>query len=241
VPRHPISRPLSVISHLNQAKSKSSQAGTESSKIRPNWSKENPWISFAELSVFKGLRRPPGPKFVLASRPRYIRHQHGDRRTRPRASACGRPCARAPCSPRVVCRFHCLRFGLLRSLKASEGLAPLGSRTGGRSCVRLGGRAPHGANRGNPRPWNLGSHGAGSWGKDRAIRSDVRQRCVRSEKPEPVSSVSSERAPALHACEYLTNPCLRGLSFGFAMRGGCGRFPSGAFGRLSSSDVITTE
>jgi hypothetical protein len=48
-------------------------------------------------------------------------------------------------------------------------------------------------------------------------------------EPEPVSSLwISGRAPALHACEYVSTPAFDTYPFRFAMRGGCGRFLSGA-------------
>jgi hypothetical protein len=53
--------------------------------------------------------------------------------------------------------------GPLGLFEASEGLAPLESRTVGRPHVRLGGRAAPGANQGNPRPWDQSpGHGPGT-------------------------------------------------------------------------------
>jgi hypothetical protein len=45
------------------------QIRASSSKARPNQSQENPWISFAESSLFNNLRRPPGPFFLFAPLP----------------------------------------------------------------------------------------------------------------------------------------------------------------------------
>jgi hypothetical protein len=132
------------VSFNSSRKSKPRQAGTESSKIRPNLSQENPWISFAGSNLFKGLRRPPGPKnppsplfpdkFVFNMR--YRGAPAGFRL----GGVMGGVGVR--CSPPIVCLpSHYLRFGVLRLLGASEELAPLASRTVERPRVRLGDRA----------------------------------------------------------------------------------------------------
>jgi hypothetical protein len=55
-----------------QAKSKFSQIQPNPAKLRqalPKIIKGNPWISFAELSLFKELRGPPRPSFFLRPLP----------------------------------------------------------------------------------------------------------------------------------------------------------------------------
>jgi hypothetical protein len=66
-----------------QAESKPSQIRASSSKARPKWSKEIPWISFAQSSLIKGLRRPLGPFFSFAPFPPQTRR--GRRRRCPLA------------------------------------------------------------------------------------------------------------------------------------------------------------
>jgi hypothetical protein len=61
----------------------------------------------------------------------------------------------------------------------------------------------------------------------RSIRCAARIRPLERE-PEPVSGLSSGRAPALHACVCLTTPVFSAYPFDSPVRGGCGRFPSGA-------------
>ena len=64
----------------------------------------------------------------------------------------------------------------------------------------------------------------------RSIRRPGRK-CVRlSQEPEPVSSLKAKRTGASPSCPRLShNPCLRAFSLGLrAIRGGSGRFPSGA-------------
>ena len=59
---------------------------------------------------------------------------------------------------------------------------------------------------------------AGRRGKDRAIRSDVRQECVRLKKLDPVFEPlhkADGRQPFMPH-EYLTNPCLEVLSLRLA-------------------------
>jgi hypothetical protein len=64
--------------------------------------------------------------------------------------------------------------------------------------------------------------------KDRPIDPMSGKKFARK-RPEPVSSPMNKRTGASPSCrECLTNPCLLMLPFGFAMRGGCGRVPSGA-------------
>ena len=53
-------------SPISRRTSKSNQIRASSSKIWPNLAKENPWISFAGLSLIKALRRPLGPFFFCA-------------------------------------------------------------------------------------------------------------------------------------------------------------------------------
>ncbi len=77
--------------------------------------------------------------------------------------------------------------------------------------------------------------------KRQADRSDVRQEFARLERARTgFKPLDSGRAPALHACECLTTPAFKTYPFVVSpMRGGSGRFPSGAWQRLSSSDGIT--
>jgi hypothetical protein len=122
----------------------------------------------------------------------------------------------APCRL-GLCSFL-FSFRVPGSVAASEGPAPfLRSRTTGGDSVRpcrprsLIAKRESGV-RGSP----------GSWARDRGPektgRSIRRQATIRplEKEPEPVSSQwTSGRAPALHALEYLTNPCLRYLSLRF--------------------------
>jgi hypothetical protein len=120
----------------------------------------------------------------------------------------------------------CFRFGGLRCLEASEGLAPsLRSRTIGRVSVRpWRPRSLMSAKR-EPRPtepspgykpgYKPGPGSADPRKKTgRSIRCAARIRPL--EKPEPVSNASSGRAPALHARECLTTPAFESYPFGFA-------------------------
>ena len=119
--------------------------------------------------------------------------------------------------------------------EASEGLAPFPIVDGWTPFVRLGGRVVRGRGQGNPR---LRAKSPMTGDKDRrSIRCPARIRPL--EKPDPVFELKpSGRAPALHACECLTNSAFEPYPLVFAMRGGSGRFPSGAFRRLSSSDCF---
>jgi hypothetical protein len=70
----------------------------------------------------------------------------------------------------------------------------------------------------------------------RSIRCPARMRPL-EKSPIRLEPLASGRAPALHASRVSHDPCLRYLSPSVSrVRGGCGRFPSGAFRRLSSSD-----
>ena len=130
------------------------------------------------------------------------------------------------CSPRSL-SFLLSSFRFLRSPRASEGLAPFRSRTLGRHLPRLGGREPHGREPGNP---GVHGHRPEDQGKKtgRSIRCPARIRPLKK-SPIRLEPLASGRAPALHACECLTMPVFEPYPFGFAMRGGSGRFLSGAF------------
>jgi hypothetical protein len=169
-------------------------------------------ISFSESSPFKDLRRPPALCSCCAA--------SGLRRRRPR-----RPRSFASgCSS-----FAWSSFRVLRSLEAGEGLAPFSI------ADAFGAFASDPGGRGKPderekrRP---GAHGAKARGledKNTPIDSTSGKNASASKEPDPVSSLSSGRAPALHACEVSHDACLCSLIPSIRpIRGGCGRFPSGA-------------
>ncbi len=170
-------------------------------------------LPFTESSLIKGLRRPPKA-----------------------ASGLGSAAAAWGCSfAWLVCRSFDLRLLFLRSRDASEGLAPfLRSRTLGRRLSDWAAEKPHCAKRGT---LASSDHHPEDRGKRQADRSDARQECVRFNEPEPVSSlgIADGRQPFMPASISRT-PAFEHLSLRFAARGGSGRFPWGAFGRLSSSD-----
>jgi len=86
---------------------------------------ENPWISFAELSLFKDLRRPSGPKILSCPpAPDKLAFSMGYRRTRgPMLPPMRTAWAGVPCSPLSFVSTISVS-GSSRSLEASEGLAP---------------------------------------------------------------------------------------------------------------------
>ena len=75
-----------------QGQSKLSQIGAESGKAGPNFSQGIPWISFAESSLFKGLRRPLRAFFLSPppsqGAPRSRANMRPRRNTLPRAPSC---------------------------------------------------------------------------------------------------------------------------------------------------------
>jgi hypothetical protein len=69
---------LSHVLQLRQARSKPNPNLAESSQIGPSPHKNNPrkrlgfpWMSLSELSLFKELRGPPGPKIILTAFSRF--------------------------------------------------------------------------------------------------------------------------------------------------------------------------
>ena len=169
------------------------QAGRNKFQIRRNEIQiQNPSISFAKSSLIKGLRRPPKATSGLESA----------------AAAWG--CSFAW----LVCRSFDLRFLFLRSREASEGLAPfLRSRTLGRRLSDWAAGKPHCAKRGtvassDHRPEDREKK------TGRSIRCAARMRPLKRARTgfEPLDS---GRAPALHACEYLTIPAFEHLSLRF--------------------------
>jgi len=170
-------------------------------------------LPFTESSLIKGLRRPPKA-----------------------ASGLGSAAAAWGCSfAWLVCRSFDLRLLFLRSRDASEGLAPfLRSRTLGRRLSDWAAEKPHCAKRGT---LASSDHHPEDRGKRQADRSDARQECVRFNEPEPKRR---DRCSKARVREILAG--MKGWRpsviprLETAARGGSGRFPSGAFGRLSSSD-----
>jgi hypothetical protein len=127
-------------------------------------SKENPWISFAESSLIKELRRPPRPFFFLGRfRPSKAHRQR-------------RRCLFVPDCP----SSFCLHFGILRYSRARERLAPFRSRV--LVLVRrltpfppdLAATSLNGAKKGT-----LHGPKARGAGKRQGDRSDLRQEYVR--------------------------------------------------------------
>jgi hypothetical protein len=124
-------------------------------------------------------------------------------------------------------------FRVLRSLEAGEGLAPFSIADAWAPFVRL--ERPSGS-----RARTEGTHFRAEsprTGDKTGDRSDVGKELSPLKKPEPVSSlwVADGRQPFMPDY-YLTNPAFEPYPFGFAMRGGSGRFPSARLRRLSSSD-----
>ena len=122
-----------------QAKSKLSQILASFSKARTKSSKENPWISFAESSLIKGLRRPPGPFFIFCAASRL---EGGDGRRR-----------RCPFAW-VRVSFPWSSFRVRPCLfERGEGLAPFFKIADARALfVRLGGRGADEREKRTPRP-----------------------------------------------------------------------------------------
>ena len=153
-----------------------------------------------ELSLFNSLRRPPGPKNLLGrtSPDQFVFDMGYSRARRPgfrpwRAIAASALLIRPELliGPLV---FVSLSFGLF---EASEGLAPLESRTVGRPHVRLGGRAAPGVNRGNGRP-RTKARGAGEKRQGDSIRRPAGMRPLK--KLNPVSSLCIKRTGASPSC-----------------------------------------
>jgi hypothetical protein len=172
------------------------QAGPEGTKF-------NPSISFAESSLMKGLRRPPHGLFCFWAASGLKGAAESVRR-----------CLFALGSLSVLLSS----FRVLRSSRASEGLAPFWSRI----CVfvrRMDAICPtrraaslKGENQGtsvhespshNPRVMSPGTGTEDAVKTGQSIGCPARMRPLK--EPEPVSSLwISGRAPALHACECLT-------------------------------------
>ena len=187
-----------------QAKSKLSQIRASSSKARTKYSKGNPWISFAELSLIKALRRPPGPFFIFAPLPA-LKEATGRRRRCPFAWG--------------SCVFLGLHFEFVLAFSSEvKGWRLFHDRGRSGVFVRLGGRGADEREKGTPASTDPGTYlrGPGPRGKRQADRSDVRQEFARK-GPEPVSSPMDKRTGASPSCrECLLNPCLLMLPFRFA-------------------------
>ena len=144
----------------------------------------------------------------------------------------------AACSPLSVVLFR-LHFGVLRSLEASEGLAPfLRSRTRWAPFPPdLPAAEPRCAKKGNPVRGSIpGSKARGprTGNKDRPIDPMSGKNTSASQKARTgFRALASGRAPALHASRSISQSLpSRLIPFVSLMRGGCGRFcraRSGAF------------
>jgi hypothetical protein len=178
-------------------------------------------LSFSGLSLIKELRRPIRRfgAVLFVALPASEPPRHVD----------------VACLPRIVCRSFCLHFGFLRSREASEGLAPFRSRTFGRHVSDLAAASLKGGNRGSVASSGLGPGPRAKTG--RSIRCPARIRPLQKARSGSSLRPADGRQPFMPASVSRPLP-FESCPFGFAMRGGCGRFPSGAFRRLSSSDTL---
>jgi hypothetical protein len=141
------------------------------------------------------------------------------------------------------------RSSVLLSSFLSSGLsnkrragAILWSRVRGTPFARPDGREPQRREKGNGGVHGSPGHSPGTGDRGPSEKTGRSIRCPAEirplEGPEPVSGLEdSGRAPALHASRVSHDACPGISSLRFRrLRGVCGRFPSGAFRRPSSSE-----
>ena len=156
-----------------------SQIRASSSKACPNSSQENPWISFAESSLIKELRRPPRPFFFCAP-----------------ISPSRRPGGSAGAArPPSVVPFR-LHFRVLRSRGQVKGWRHFDRERLGGDSADLPAASLTKANRGNPRVLGLVSETEVR--KKRAI-DPTSGKNSSAPRARSGSSLWRGRAPALHA------------------------------------------
>jgi hypothetical protein len=198
---------IQVFSKPNPNRAKS---GPHPAKLGQNKAKENPWIPFAELSLIKTLRRPPGPFLSLR------RFPPG---RRPRASP-ARPVRHCVSLPWSSFRVRPCLF------KRGEGLAPFHDRG------RLGVVCPTRRPPPDEREKGTRARGLGPRGKRQADQSDVRQEFARKRARsgfEPLG-IADGRQPFMPRVSH--NPCLLMLPFCFAH---ARRMPPLSVGRLDNA------
>ena len=229
----------------------------------PNFSERNPnskpWISFAEFSLIKGLRRPPPhdissicnsqsprpeePRAAGVSKDAPARTTDAAHRTilrdamlriPPQDEESGDTRARRRCLFASTFRSFCLRFGSSSFMKQVKGWRHFDRGTLGRHFrPTWRPREPHCAKKGT-----LHGPKARGLGKRQADRSDVRQE-IRPLKRARTGfrAYTSGRAPALHCLRVSHDPCLQAYPFGFAdCEADAAAFRRARRERLSSSE-----
>jgi hypothetical protein len=188
------------------------QIRASSSKIRPNLSKENPWISFdflRRIEPYQGLTPTPRAFFLLAPLP--ASNEATGRRDAARSHG-------------FECRFLGLHFEFVLAFSSEVKGWRLFMIADARALfARPGGRELQEREKGNAGV----DEGPLRKKAGRSIRCPARDSPAK--EPEPVSGLwTSGRAPALHAASVSRTPLPFDASLPFCrLRCECGRFPSG--------------
>ena len=186
-----------------EAKPKLSQMRASSSKARKNSSEENPCFSFAELSLFNYLRRPPTAFFLFG------------------ANSGFRCRGEAGVFAQAVRRSFGLRFRFLQLFEQGmKGWRRFMIADARASFVRLVGRGADEREKGTPASTDHPGHvcpGTATSRKKtgRSIRRSARIRPLGKSPNRFRAQWTSGRAPALHASRVSHNPCLQDLSLPF--------------------------
>ena len=226
-PRRWISPAGAAKGNPNFSEAKSKPGGTNSKsgphQESPAKLKQRKSLDFLRrIEPYQGFTRTPTAFFISCAASR-LKGGHGA------ASA-------LPVRPDLV-RFLCLRFGFSGLLEQVKGWRRFDRGRSDAVCPDLGGREPQGT--GTERVDAIVTRrAAGSvrgqqrdpGEKDRAIDPMSGKNTSAEEEPDPGSSLwlADGRQPFI-ACECLTMPVFEPYPFGFAIRGGSGRFLSGAF------------
>ena len=169
--------------------------------------KELTLFSLSGSSLFKHLRRPLGPKNSSWPPSRISSSSAWDSAARAGPpSGLGRPWRRRRCS--FLPRWSSVLWSSFPPLDASEGLAPLASRTVGRPRVRLDGRAASGRRTEETRVHATTVRGTQGKRQGDSIRRPAGMRPLKKARSgfEPLHKADGRQPFMPH--EYLTNPCL---------------------------------